>query len=75
MMQRTTVVAPEDLLNRLRHQARDRGVSLATVIREALEAQAEKTRPVPRSLGMFDSGVSDMSQRSAQERPEPRSWR
>jgi hypothetical protein len=75
MMQRTTIVAPEDLLNRLRHQADDRGVSLATVIREALEAQAEKTRPVPKTLGMFDSGTSDLSQRSAEERPEPRPWR
>jgi hypothetical protein len=74
-MQRTTIVAPEELLNRLRHQADDRGVSLATVIREALEAQAEKSRPIPKSLGMFASGVSDISHRSAEERPEPRPWR
>lgn len=75
MMQRTTIVAPEELLDRLRIQASDRGVSLATVIREALEAQAEKARPIPRTLGMFASGVSDISQRSAEERPKPRSWR
>lgn len=74
-MQRTTIVAPEQLLNRLRRQASDRGVSLATVIREAMEAQAERGQPIPRTLGMFVSGQSDISQRSAEERPEPRPWR
>jgi hypothetical protein len=75
MMQRTTIVAPEEVLNRLRHQADDRGVSLATVIRAALKAQADKSRPVPQSLGMYASEVTDISRRSAEERPEPRSWR
>jgi predicted DNA-binding transcriptional regulator AlpA len=75
MMQRTTIVAPQELIERLRRVANDRGVSLATVIREAMEEKAEESFPKPKSLGIASSGFSDTSQRSADERPVPRSWR
>ena len=74
-MQRTTIMVPEELLERLRRLAAERKTSMASVIREALEEKAKSYRPKPRSLGMGDSGQTDISRRSADERPEPRSWR
>ena len=74
-MQRTTIVAPEELLKRLRHMAADRGTSMADLIREALEAKVGTNRPRPRSLGLGASGYTDTAQRASSERPTPRSWR
>jgi len=75
VIRRTTIVAPDDLLQRLRALAAERGVSLAAVIREALEEKAARHRPKPRSLGMAASGYTDTARRSGDERPEPRPWR
>ena len=75
MMKRTTIVAPEELIERLRRVAEDRGVSLATVIREAMEMKAEASIPKPKSLGIASSGFSDIPRRSADERSVPRPWR
>jgi hypothetical protein len=74
-MKRTTIAAPDDLFDRLREAARARGVPLAVLIREALEEKVHGQRPKPRSLGVGDSGRTDIAQRTADERPEPRSWR
>jgi hypothetical protein len=72
---RTTIVAPEHLLKRLRAMAAERGTSMADLIREALEEKASAERPRPPSVGVGTSGHSDTSDRSADERPMPRSWR
>ncbi|HVB96697.1 MAG TPA: CopG family transcriptional regulator [Chloroflexota bacterium] len=74
-MTRTTIVAPEELLERLRHEAEDRGISLATVIREALEEKAKGWRPKPRSLGIGDSGRTDTARRTGEEPAVPDPWR
>lgn len=74
-MQRTTLMLPEALHERLRQIAAERGVSMATIVREALEGTVARSRPKPRSLGAGSSGVSDTARRSAIERPEPRAWR
>jgi predicted transcriptional regulator len=74
-MQRTTIVAPEELLERLRRVAAERQVSLAMLIREALEEKVENHRPKPRSLGIGASGRADTARRAGDERPVPRSWR
>jgi hypothetical protein len=74
-MQRTTIVAPEELLQRLRQVAAERGTSMASLIREALEEKVHSYRPLPRSLGSGDSGRTDISRRTGEERPEPRAWR
>ena len=74
-MKRTTIVAPEELIERLRRIAEDRGVSLATVIREAMKMKADTYIPKPKTLGMADSGITDIARRSAEERPVPRPWR
>ena len=74
-MRRTTIVAPEELLERLRRVAADRGISLAAVVREALEEKAQTYRPRPRSLGIGDSGRSDIARRAAEEPAIPEPWR
>jgi metal-responsive CopG/Arc/MetJ family transcriptional regulator len=74
-MRRTTIVAPEDLLAQLRRVAAERNTSMATLIREALEEKVKSHRPKPRSLGIGDSGRSDISRRTAEEPAIPEPWR
>ncbi len=74
-MRRTTIVALEELLERLRRVAAERGISLAAVVREALEEKAKTYRPWPRSLGIGDSGRSDVARRTAEEPAIPEPWR
>jgi predicted transcriptional regulator len=74
-MERTTVMLPHDLRRRLKQIAAERDVSMATVIREALEEKADKARPKPRSFGIADSGRSDISQRIGDEPVPPLTWR
>jgi plasmid stability protein len=74
-VQRTTIVAPEHLLKRLRRMAAERGTSMADLIREALEDKVATDRPRPRSLGLGASGRPDTAQRAGDQRPVPRSWR
>jgi len=74
-MNRTTFTIPDDVRLRLRRIAADRGVSMATIIREAIDEKVDRLAPKPRSLGIGASGTSDTARRSAEERPEPRAWR
>jgi hypothetical protein len=71
-MIRTTIMAEEETLQRLRALARERGVSLAQVVREALEQKAEEYRPKPKILGMFTSGDPGLSQKAGVGRTPPR---
>ena len=74
-MNRTTFTISDDVRLRLRRIAADRGVSMATIIREAINEKVDRLAPKPRSLGIGASGTSDTARRSAEERPEPRAWR
>jgi len=74
-MERTTIMAEAEVLNRLRALARDRGTSMAEVVREALEEKAREYRPKPKSLGIAASGRPDTARTVATERVPPRSWR
>jgi hypothetical protein len=74
-MQRTTIMAPPELLDRLRRLAAERRTSMATIIREALEEKAQEYLPKPRSIGIGASGHTDTARRAGEERPEPRPWR
>jgi predicted transcriptional regulator len=74
-MQRTTISLPDDLRKRLRLIAAERGVSMAAVVREALEEKAERYRPMPRSAGAGASGQRDTARRAGDEPPEPPPWR
>ncbi len=77
-MDRTTLSLPDETRRRLRRLAAERGVSMAALIREAIEEKVERLAampPKPHSLGIGASGVSDTARRSGDERPEPRTWR
>lgn len=74
-MERTTISIPDDVLQRLRLIATEQRISLARLVREALEEKVQSYRPRPRSLGIGSSGRTDTARRSAEQRVEPRSWR
>lgn len=74
-MTRTTFTLDLATRHRLRRIAAERGVSMATIIREAIEEKVDRSAPRPRSLGAGASGVSDTAKRTGDERPEPRPWR
>jgi Ribbon-helix-helix protein, copG family len=74
-MNRTTLTLDDDVRRRLRRLAADRGVSMATIIREAIDDKVDRLPPKPRSLAIGASGVSDTARRSGDQRPEPRAWR
>jgi predicted transcriptional regulator len=63
-MRRTTVKLPDDLDSRLRHEARRRGVTIADVTREALEAHlGSGSRRRLGAAGAGRSGRTDVSER------------
>ena len=74
-MGRTTITLAVDTRRRLRRIAAERGISMAALIREAIEATIERHAPRPNSLGIGASGIAGTARRSSDERPEPRSWR
>lgn len=74
-MDRTTLTLDTATRQRLRRIAAERGISMAALIREAIDETIERHAPMPRSLGVAASGTSDTARRTADERPEPRSWR
>lgn len=74
-MNRTSLMLPDETRERLRRIAAERGVSMATVIREAIDEKVATFRPRPRSLGIGSSGVKDTARRAGDVRPEPRPWR
>ena len=64
-MSRTTIMAPDDLLDELRRIAKEDGVSLGEVIRQGLELRAgERRRRPPSFIGAVESdGHGDTSRR------------
>jgi hypothetical protein len=75
-MKRTTIVAPEELLDRLHVIAREENTSLADVIRQALEWRAAQTR----TFNFVAAGESseppyDTGRRAGDAAFSPRSWR
>lgn len=70
---RTTIMADEGTVRRLRALAEDRGVSFAEVVREAMEDKAREYRPRPKSLGAGSSGRRDVSGKAGVGRTPPRS--
>ncbi|MHB1486958.1 MAG: ribbon-helix-helix protein, CopG family [Acidimicrobiales bacterium] len=64
-MKRTTIMMPEEIDARLRLEARRRGVSIAEVVREAIEHHLPDS-PTTGRLGFFavgDGGPADTSER------------
>lgn len=75
LMRRTTVSLEDPTLRELHRVATQRGVSVAALIREAVQKSLETQRPRPQSAGIGASGRCDISKRAGEERAEPRSWR
>jgi len=76
-MKRTTIMADNELLDRLREIARREGCSLGAVIREGLELRVRQRPRRPSFIGAFASedGPHDLGERSADLPYEPLSWR
>ena len=74
-MDRTTITLDVATRRRLRRIAAERGISMAAVIREAIDTTIEQHSPKPRSLGAGASATTDTARRTSDERPEPRAWR
>jgi CopG antitoxin of type II toxin-antitoxin system len=55
-MKRTTIMLPDSLDERLRREARRRGVSIADVARHAIERELPEPRP-PGALSFFAIGA------------------
>jgi hypothetical protein len=76
-MKRTTIVAPDDLLDRLQAIARQENISLAEVIRQGLELRAQQAMRRPRFVGSGRSSHPpfDTARRAGEMQPEPPPWR
>lgn len=87
-MERTTISLPSDLHRKLRILAAERGVSMAAIIREAVEKEMRKEpatnaseadkpykRPKPKSIGIAASGYTDTSRLASEGPVPPVSWR
>lgn len=74
-MQRTTISISEELIERLRVMAAERRISMAALVREALEEKSKNYRPKPKSIGIGASGYTDTSIRAGEEPIEPPPWR
>jgi hypothetical protein len=74
-MERITFSITYEMHDQLKKVAADKGISMASVIREALAVDAYQYQVRPRSLGIGSSGKKDVARTSGDERPEPRSWR
>ena len=65
-MKRTTLFADEELLNSLKHIADEEGISVAEIIRRALDkfvAQRQKSKEQLSIVGIGRSGHKDLSER------------
>jgi hypothetical protein len=80
MMQRLMIQAEPELVERVKRRARERGVSVAQVVREAMEhelgsVEEEQIPPPLTCIGAFDSGRSDLSELASENVFMPLSWR
>ncbi len=74
-MQPTTVQLDEPQMAELCRLAEERGVSIAALIREAVDEKLARAHRKPRSLGIAASGRADTARRTGEERPELQPWR
>lgn len=80
MMQRLMIQAEPVLLERAKRRARERGVSVAQVVREALEHElgAEREEPLApplRSIGIVASGHGNLARMAGEDIFEPEPFR
>lgn len=70
-----TISLDDSLLCELERVAEERGVTVAALVREAIEEKLAELEDLPSSVGIIASGHTDAARRSGDERPEPRPWR
>jgi hypothetical protein len=77
MMQRLMIQAEPELVERAKRRATERGVSVAQVVREAMERDlGDEPQPPPFSLiGAFASKHGDLSRRASEDEYEPEPFR
>jgi Ribbon-helix-helix protein, copG family len=80
MMQRLMIQAEPELVERVKRRARERSVSVAQVVREALENElggpADEPIPPPLTcIGIGRSGRGDLSRRASEDEYEPEPFR
>ena len=76
-MRRMMFQADDELLARAKRRANERGVSVAQVVREALEAElggAGDPPPAPSIVGIGTSDRTDLSRLAAADAYEPDPW-
>ncbi|MGH2865228.1 MAG: hypothetical protein ACRDJX_08270 [Solirubrobacteraceae bacterium] len=79
-MQRLMIQAEPELVERAKRRARERGVSVARVVREALEHELgvdeeEPLAPPLHCIGIGRSGCGDLSRRASEDEYEPEPFR
>ncbi len=72
MMQRLMIQAEPELIERAKRRARERGVSVAQVVREAIEhelgvAEREPLAPALRHVGMIASGHGNLARMAGED--------
>jgi hypothetical protein len=80
MMRRLMIQAEQELVERAKRRAAERGVSVAQAVREAMEhefgsAVQERVPPPLECIGAFSSGRSDLSRRASEDEYEPEPFR
>jgi hypothetical protein len=79
MMRRIMIQAEPELVDRAKLRARERGVSVAQVVREALERELgdseERMPPRLRCIGIGRSSRGDLSRRASEDEYEPEPFR
>ncbi len=65
IMKRTTIMLPDDVLARVKHESQRRGTSVAEVVREAVERHVDEPQAgEPLSFfGVGEGGPTDASER------------
>ncbi len=76
-MKRMMIQADERLLERARRRAAERGVSVAQVVRDALERELgyEEAPPPLTCVGAVSSESGDLSRRASEDEFEPEPYR
>jgi hypothetical protein len=78
MMQRLTIQAEPEMIQRVKRRAAERGVSASEVWREAMRhelgVEEERIPPPLTCIGIGRSGRSDLSELASEAIYEPRSW-
>jgi hypothetical protein len=79
MMRRLMIQAEPELIERAKRRARERGVSVAQVVRDAMERELgdaqERIPPPLNCIGIGRSGRGDLSRRASEDEYEPEPFR